>query len=143
MCRHPITDQMTRITGPSETILVDKEFRVSVDGRRWSEEYNDLDAIVWDHFGGEIKLCFERYSVIRDYSYYFARSETLKDREDLIRTFTFFPQDQTNDDHVHQLIDGIDPDVCIRFTQKNVVAKAKLWLSLVWMHNREIVRPAL
>jgi hypothetical protein len=138
MCRDSIADHATRITWADGSILIDKEFRVSNDGgHRWSEEYDDLDAILSDYLPAG-KLKFERYSPIRDHTTYYAEGTTHKEHQDLIRTFTFFPQDQTDDDHVHRLIDGIDPGTSIRFTQKQIITDARFWLSVVWTHNREI-----
>lgn len=144
LCRCPIDDQLTKITGDDVVILVSKEFRVSTDGGvHWSEEYNDIDAIVGDHFSRPF-LRFERYSPTRDHTFYRADATSAEECRSLIRAFTFFPQCQDSDDHVHRLIEEISDDIFLRFNRPfkttPIVVKARFWLSLVWVENREMRR---
>ncbi len=143
LCRCPIDDQLTRITGDG-TILVGRDFRVSCDGgAHWSDEYNDIDAILADHFTKPV-LRFERYSPARDHTFYHAVGESEEECRALIRAFTFFPQYHDNDDHVHRLVDGIPNDILLHFNRPSretpLVVKARFWLSLVWVKNREMRR---
>ena len=144
LCRTPITDDYTRICGQTDDgspmiIIVDRNFSFSVDnGKTWSDPYENAIIIVEEMFGSAKTLLFERYSIIRDRSLYFTQSSSLKERNDLIEIYTFWPQNHETDDYLNDLLKRIEPTITICFTDKLACASVHLWLSLWWQHKNEL-----
>lgn len=144
-CRAFIADDMTRISGKNATgdhvvVLVDRENRASGDNAvTWSEPYDNPDSIIDDFFGEEaVHLMFERYSFTLDRSLYFSYSKDWTTRQDLIHSFTYYPQDHEDDVVISRLIDTTSANLHVKTSVTHRPINLRLWLSLSWSQSRSI-----